>query len=99
MPAQSAAWYESGPAFEVLDPADSRVVGRYPAAADKVRQAGRRRRDRSGRPIEGVAASYGDPLRPTGIGAAAAHGEHQGAVRERMGVRIPETVAARAPRR
>src|SRR2546429_4834271 len=34
-----------------------------------------RRRDRSGRPIEGVAASYGDPLRPTGIGAAAAHGE------------------------
>src|SRR2546430_8903971 len=37
MPAQSVAWYESGPAFEVLDSSAARVVARYPADADKVR--------------------------------------------------------------
>jgi len=31
MPAQSIAWFESGPAFDVLDPARVTVVGRYPA--------------------------------------------------------------------
>jgi hypothetical protein len=30
MPAQSIAWYEGGPAFEVLDSSAVRVVGRYP---------------------------------------------------------------------
>src|SRR2546422_6861345 len=29
--AQSVAWYEGGPAFEVLDSSAVRVVGRYPA--------------------------------------------------------------------
>ena len=40
MPAQSVAWYESGPAFEVLDSSAARVVGRYPAEADKVLLSG-----------------------------------------------------------
>ncbi len=40
MPAQSVAWYESGPAFEVLDSSAARVVGRYPADADKVLLSG-----------------------------------------------------------
>jgi len=40
MPAQSVAWYESGPAFEVLDSSAVRVVGRYPVDADKVLLSG-----------------------------------------------------------
>ena len=40
MPAQSVAWYESGPAFEVLDSSAVRVIGRYPADADKVLLSG-----------------------------------------------------------
>jgi hypothetical protein len=40
MPAQSIAWYEGGPAFEVLDSSAVRVVGRYPADADKVLLSG-----------------------------------------------------------
>jgi len=40
MPAQSVAWYENGPAFEVLDSSAARVVGRYPADADKVLLSG-----------------------------------------------------------
>src|SRR5256885_11593163 len=40
MPAQSVAWYESGPAFEVLDSSAARVVARYPADADKVLLSG-----------------------------------------------------------
>jgi len=40
MPTQSIAWYESGPAFEVLDSSAVRVVGRYPAEADKVLLSG-----------------------------------------------------------
>jgi len=40
MPAQSVAWYESGPAFEVLDSSAARVVGRYPADGDKVLLSG-----------------------------------------------------------
>ncbi|HVO36128.1 MAG TPA: M14 family metallopeptidase [Gemmatimonadales bacterium] len=31
MPAQSIAWFESGPAFDVRDPARVKVVGRFPA--------------------------------------------------------------------
>ncbi|HVH67504.1 MAG TPA: M14 family zinc carboxypeptidase [Gemmatimonadales bacterium] len=40
MPAQSIAWYESGPAFDVIDSSAVRVVGRYPAEADKVLLSG-----------------------------------------------------------
>jgi len=40
LPAQSIAWFESGPAFEVLDSSVARVVGRYPADADKVLLSG-----------------------------------------------------------
>ena len=40
MPAQSIAWYEGGPAFEVLDSSAVRVVGRYPADPDKVLLSG-----------------------------------------------------------
>src|SRR5207247_1040952 len=43
MPAQSVAWYESGPAFEVLDSSAARVVARYPADADKVLLSGDRK--------------------------------------------------------
>jgi hypothetical protein len=40
VPAQSIAWYESGPAFDVLDSSAVHVVGRYPAEADKVLLSG-----------------------------------------------------------
>jgi hypothetical protein len=40
VPAQSVAWYENGPAFDVLDSSAARVVGRYPADADKVLLSG-----------------------------------------------------------
>jgi hypothetical protein len=40
MPAQSIAWYENGPAFDVLDSSAVRVVGRYPADADKLLLSG-----------------------------------------------------------
>lgn len=40
MPAQSIAWYESGPAFAVLDSSAVKVVGRYPEDADKVLLSG-----------------------------------------------------------
>ncbi|HEV2751281.1 MAG TPA: hypothetical protein VGV12_12240, partial [Gemmatimonadales bacterium] len=40
MPAQGIAWYESGPAFDVLDSSAVHVVGRYPAEADKVLLSG-----------------------------------------------------------
>ena len=40
MPAQSIAWYEGGPAFEVLDSSAVRVVGRYPGDADHVLLSG-----------------------------------------------------------
>ena len=40
MPAQSIAWYEGGPAFEVLDSSAARVIGRYPTEADKVLLSG-----------------------------------------------------------
>ncbi len=40
MPAQSVAWYESGPAFEVLDSSAVRVIGRYPTDAEKVLLSG-----------------------------------------------------------
>ena len=33
MPAQSIAWFESGPAFDVHDPTRVRIVGRFPAEA------------------------------------------------------------------
>jgi hypothetical protein len=40
MPAQSIAWYEGGPAFDVLDSSAVRVIGRYPTDADKVLLSG-----------------------------------------------------------
>src|SRR5947208_378819 len=40
LPPQSVAWYESGPAFEVLDSSAARIVGRYPVDADKVLLSG-----------------------------------------------------------
>jgi len=40
MPAQGIAWYEGGPAFEVLDSAAARVIGRYPADAERVLLSG-----------------------------------------------------------
>jgi hypothetical protein len=40
MPPESVAWYESGPAFEPLDTGAVRVVGRYPADADRVLLSG-----------------------------------------------------------
>jgi zinc carboxypeptidase len=39
-PAQSIAWYESGPAFEVLDSSAVQVIGRYPADADQLLLSG-----------------------------------------------------------
>jgi Zinc carboxypeptidase len=40
LPAQSIAWYENGPAFDVIDSSAVRVVGRYPAESDKVLLSG-----------------------------------------------------------
>jgi len=40
MPVQSVAWYEGGPAFDVLDSSAVRVVARYPADGDKVLLSG-----------------------------------------------------------
>jgi hypothetical protein len=40
VPAQNIAWYESGPAFEVLDTSAVRVVARYPSDPDKVLLSG-----------------------------------------------------------
>jgi len=40
MPAQSIAWFESGPAFDVRDPTRVRVVGRFPAESGDVLLSG-----------------------------------------------------------
>jgi len=40
MPAQTIAWFEGGPAFDVTDPARVRVVGRYPAVPSDVLLSG-----------------------------------------------------------
>ena len=40
MPEQSIAWFEDGPAFDVLDSSVVRVIGRYPAEPDKVLRSG-----------------------------------------------------------
>jgi len=40
MPAQSIAWFESGPAFDVRDPTRVKVVGRFPAEAGDVLLSG-----------------------------------------------------------
>jgi zinc carboxypeptidase len=40
MPAQSVAWYESGPAFEVLDSSAAHVVGHYPEDPGRVLLSG-----------------------------------------------------------
>src|SRR5256885_7493906 len=40
LPSQRIAWYEGGPAFEVLDSSAARVVGRYPTDPDKVLLSG-----------------------------------------------------------
>lgn len=40
MPEETIAWFESGPAFEVRDPARARVIGRYPASSAEVLASG-----------------------------------------------------------
>jgi hypothetical protein len=40
MPAQSVAWYEAGPAFQVLDSSAARVVGRYPSDPQRLLLSG-----------------------------------------------------------
>jgi hypothetical protein len=40
MPSQSIAWFESGPAFDVRDPARVKVIGRFPADAADVLLSG-----------------------------------------------------------
>jgi len=40
MPAQSVAWYENGPAFEVLDSSAVHVIGRYPDDPERVLLSG-----------------------------------------------------------
>jgi len=40
MPAQSIAWFESGPAFDVRDPTRVKVVGRFPAEPGNVLLSG-----------------------------------------------------------
>ncbi len=40
MPAQSIAWFEGGPAFEVVDSSAVRVIGRYPADPERVLLSG-----------------------------------------------------------
>ena len=40
MPEQTIAWFEDGPAFDVLDSSVVRVIGRYPADPDKVLRSG-----------------------------------------------------------
>jgi hypothetical protein len=40
MPAQSIAWFEGGPAFDVLDSSVVRVIGRYPSEPEKVLRSG-----------------------------------------------------------
>jgi hypothetical protein len=40
MPEQSVAWFQDGPAFDVLDSSAVRVIGRYPADPAKVLRSG-----------------------------------------------------------
>jgi glutamine amidotransferase-like uncharacterized protein len=40
MPAQSVAWYEAGPAFQLLDSSAARVVGRYPSDPQRLLLSG-----------------------------------------------------------
>ena len=40
MPAQTVAWFEGGPAFDVTDPSRALVVGRYPADAGDILLSG-----------------------------------------------------------
>jgi hypothetical protein len=40
MPEQSVAWFEDGPAFDVLDSSVVRVIGRYPADPERVLRSG-----------------------------------------------------------
>ena len=40
MPEQTIAWFENGPAFDVLDSSVVRVIGRYPSQPDKVLRSG-----------------------------------------------------------
>lgn len=40
MPAQTIAWFESGPAFDVTDPARARVTGRFPSDPGEVLLSG-----------------------------------------------------------
>jgi len=40
MPEQSIAWFENGPAFDVLDSTTATVIGRFPGESDKVLRSG-----------------------------------------------------------
>lgn len=40
MPEQSIAWFENGPAFDVLDSSATTIIGRFPTEADKVLRSG-----------------------------------------------------------
>ena len=40
VPSETIAWFENGPAFDVLDSSVVRVIGRYPAQPDKVLRSG-----------------------------------------------------------
>ena len=40
MPEQTVAWFEDGPAFDVLDSSVVSVIGRYPTDPDKVLRSG-----------------------------------------------------------
>ncbi len=40
MPPQTIAWFEEGPAFDVLDSSVVRVIGRYPSEPEKVLRSG-----------------------------------------------------------
>lgn len=40
MPSETIAWFESGPVFDVRDPARARVVARYPSAPNEVLLSG-----------------------------------------------------------
>jgi hypothetical protein len=40
MPPNTMAWFEEGPAFEVLDTSVVRVIGKYPSDADRVLYSG-----------------------------------------------------------
>ncbi len=40
MPAQSIAWFEDSPAFEITDSANAKIIARYPANAKDILLSG-----------------------------------------------------------